>query len=162
MHAEEVPIHEIPLAETQRHVDLLLESGLGFVGLAGPQIGIGRRIVLVDMSVNKTRCGEGKLEVLINPEIIWSSVEIHSDKESCFAGNRHIGGTVARPESIRLTAYDRRGNPLMHHMSGFVARVVQHAIDHLDGIHFLERLEKNGCLHWIEIKPYPIRCFHQK
>jgi peptide deformylase len=160
MRAQEVAIHEISLPETQGHIDLLLESALGFISLAGPQIGISRRIVLVDASANETRCGRGKLEVLINPEIIWSSETVHSDRESCFAGNRHIGGTVSRPESIRLTAYDRRGNPLMHHMNGFIARVVQHAIDHLDGIHFLDRLEKNGCLHWIEIKSYPVRCFH--
>ncbi len=157
--AEEVAIHEIPLPATQMLIDQMFEaaqgeridaSKRGLVGLAAPQIGISKRIILVDMAVRSERNSFGELKAFVNPEILWHSEEILWDREGCFSVDKRIGGVVARAESIKLIAYDRYGNPLEHEITGFTARIFQHEIDHLNGIRFPDRIGRDGILHWVE------------
>ena len=157
--AAEVPLHEIPLSDIQSIIDRLFEAAKGertdptqrgLVGLAAPQIGVSKRIILVDMSVTSERNFFGNLKAFINPEILWQSEEILWDREGCYSVDRRIGGIVPRSEKIRLIAYDRQGNPIQEEVSGFTARIFQHEIDHLNGIRFPDRVGKEGVLHWVE------------
>jgi peptide deformylase len=157
--AQEVTIHEIPLPVTQALIDQMFEAAQGertdvakraLVGLAAPQIGIPKRIILVDMAVKSERNSFGDLQAFINPEILWQSEETLWDREGCYSVDKRIGGIVPRAESIKLIAYDRQGNPLSLEINGFTARIFQHEIDHLNGILFPDRIGEEGTLHWVE------------
>ena len=106
------------------------------VGLAGVQVGILRRIFVIDV-------GEGPQE-FINPEIIEKSGS-QTDSEGClsFPG---LYGEVTRAMKVKVTAYDRFGNKFTKEYEGLGARAVQHENDHLDGKAFVDiakNLEKN-------------------
>ena len=94
------------------------------VGLAAPQVGILRRVVVID-------CGEGLVE-LVNPEIIETSGE-QGCLEGClsFPGEK---GYVIRPNYVRLQAYDRNGDLYEYEGEELLARAMLHEIDHLDGL----------------------------
>ena len=162
--AEEIAVHEIPLPTTQSIIDQMFEAAQGertdgikrsLVGLAAPQIGIAKRIILVDMAVKSERNVLGDLKAFVNPEILWHSEEVLWDREGCFSVDRRIGGVVPRAESIKLIAYDRYGNPIIQEIIGFTARIFQHEIDHLNGIRFPDRVGKDGILHWVETCEFP-------
>lgn len=98
-------------------------------GLAAPQIGISRRIIVF-------RCADTVME-LINPEFILKQGE-SVDIEGCLSCPG-IYAEVARPMLARVKGYDRQGNPLELEGEGFTARVLEHEIDHLDGILFIDK-----------------------
>lgn len=112
------------------------------VGLAANQIGIAQRVAVVDV-------GEEAPPpiVLINPKIVEAGAETAVAEEGCLS-IPEIFSEVERPDSIVLEALDRDGKPYRLSLSGFKARAVQHEIDHLDGILFLDRLSavKRGLL----------------
>lgn len=99
------------------------------VGLAGPQVGILRRVVVIDV-------GEGRLE-LINPEIVKSSGK-QTDKEGCLSCPNKWG-YVIRPMKVTVKAQDRNGNPITVKGTELLARALCHEIDHLDGILFIDK-----------------------
>ncbi len=101
------------------------------VGLAAPQIGIKRRIVVIDV-------GEGLLE-LINPEVVLSDGEIGM-VEGCLSvpGRR---GYVVRPEKVTVKAQNRKGEPFSVDADGLLARCLQHEIDHLDGVLYVDKMD---------------------
>ncbi|RKO67294.1 peptide deformylase [Desulfofundulus salinus] len=99
------------------------------VGLAAPQIGVSKRVIVVDT-------GEGLIE-LINPEIVEARGE-ETDTEGCLS-LPNVVGEVTRATEVRVKGLDRHGNPVEHHARGFLARALQHEIDHLDGILFIDR-----------------------
>ncbi len=99
------------------------------VGLAAPQIGVSKRVIVVDT-------GEGLIE-LINPEIVEARGK-ETDTEGCLS-LPNVVGEVPRAAEIRVKGLDRRGQPVEHCARGFLARALQHEIDHLDGILFIDR-----------------------
>ncbi len=99
------------------------------VGLAAPQIGVLKRVVVVD-------AGEGLIE-LINPVILKQSGET-TDIEGCLS-IPGVFGDVTRPEHITVKALDRNGKSVTSEYSGFTARVICHEIDHLDGVLFKDK-----------------------
>ncbi|ACV63127.1 peptide deformylase [Desulfofarcimen acetoxidans DSM 771] len=101
------------------------------VGLAAPQIGISKRVVVVDI-------GEGLLE-LINPRIIKASGQ-ETDTEGCLSIPGTLG-QVPRASKIQVQALNRNGEQVEYHVKGFMARAVQHELDHLDGILFIDKAE---------------------
>lgn len=103
------------------------------VGLAAPQVGIERRIFVYDV-------GEGARTV-INPEIIESSGEWDYEEGCLSVPDLHW--TIVRPKQVHLVGYDLQGNELSVEADEYLARVLQHELDHLDGILLLERLEKD-------------------
>ena len=101
------------------------------VGLAAPQVGILRRVVVVDI-------GEGLIE-LINPEIIAAEGE-QEGPEGCLSlpGRQ---GYVRRPNKVTVRAQDRNGKPFEITGEGFLARAFCHELDHLDGVLYIDKME---------------------
>ncbi len=105
------------------------------VGLAAPQIGESVRIAIVD----PTGGGEAPY-VLINPEIIWSGEEVVEAEEGCLS-IPDINLKVKRPESVSVKAYNEYGKEYtISEAHGLLARALQHEIDHLDGILFVDKV----------------------
>lgn len=96
------------------------------VGLAAPQVGVLKRVVLVDI-------GDGLIE-LINPKIVAKSGEQH-EIEGCLSCPG-IYGTTTRPKCVTVNAFDRHGNAFSVNGSDLLARAFCHELDHLDGILF--------------------------
>jgi len=139
--------HAPPVAqvddEVRRLVDDLLETmrAARGVGLAANQVGIARRVAVVDVGED-----DPPPLVLINPVIVERSGSDVAE-EGCLS-IPDIFGEVERAQSIVLEATDRDGRPYRVDVSGFKARAVQHELDHLDGILFLDHLSavKRGLL----------------
>jgi peptide deformylase len=118
------------LEETRR-------AGPAAVGIAAPQVGHHQRILIVDVSSKPRAPHHGHL-VLINPEIShWEGFEI--GREGCLSVP-DFTGNVIRATRIRLRAQDPWGEPQGFSMEGFEARAVQHELDHLDGLLFIDRV----------------------
>ena len=112
-------------------------AGPGAVGIAAPQVGWFERVVIVDVSARKKTRNHGYM-VLVNPEIThWEGYAV--GREGCLSVPDYTGNVI-RAEKIHLTACDPRGEPVEFDMDGFEARAVQHEMDHLDGMLFLDRL----------------------
>jgi len=110
----------------------------GCVGIAAPQVGRAQRIVIVDLSKNRKPVPNHGHMVLINPEITkWGGMEV--GREGCLSVP-DFTGNVIRAERINLRAYDPFGKERLYQFEGFEARAVQHEMDHLDGLLFLDRL----------------------
>ncbi len=105
------------------------------VGLAASQVGMSKRLLAIDVSEN----GDSPI-ILVNPEFTWKSDELESDSEGCLS-IPGIRGVVERHASVSLKALDMDGNEfLIEKAEGLYARALQHEIDHLDGILFVDRL----------------------
>ena len=102
-------------------------------GLAAPQVGILRRVVIIDV-------GEGLLE-LINPEILETSKETQTDAEGCLS-NPGQYGLVERPMRVKVRAQDRHGNWYEKEGEGLLARAFCHELDHLEGVLFTSRASR--------------------
>lgn len=128
----------------RRFVDDLFETmrAYGGVGLAANQVGDSRRIAVVDVGDD-----DPPALVLVNPRIIDRSDDVETSEEGCLS-IPDIYGDVERPVWVVLEALDRDGQPYRLRLSNFKARAVQHEIDHLDGIFFLDHLSavKRGLL----------------
>ena len=117
--------------ETQKLLDqmlVLMREAQG-VGLAAPQVGVDRRIILVDL-------GDGVYE-FINPELLASGGAV-TDVEGCLSVPG-VSGEVERKAWVELTALDRQGKKSQLRAEGMFARVIQHEIDHLEGVLFVDR-----------------------
>lgn len=118
-------------------LEATMRAGPGGVGIAAPQTGRLQRIVIVDVSSKPKIKHHGRL-VLINPEIItWEGHVL--GREGCMSVPDYTGNVV-RAERITLEARDELGALLRYQLEGYEARAVQHEIDHLDGLLFLDRL----------------------
>jgi len=114
-----------------------MRAGPGGVGIAAPQVGEFIRIVIVDVSSKPKIKHHGRL-VLINPEIThWEGMVV--GREGCMSVP-DFTGNVIRAERIKLLACDEFGAQHEYAMEGYEARAVQHEVDHLDGLLFLDRL----------------------
>ncbi len=109
----------------------------GGVGIAAPQVGRFERIVIVDVSSRPKALSHGRL-VLINPEIVeWEGLAV--GREGCMSVPDYTGNVI-RAERIRVQALDEEGAPVELETEGYEARAIQHEVDHLDGLLFLDRL----------------------
>lgn len=128
--------HARPVAEVDRRTRQLLDDmaetmyAADGAGLAAPQVGILRRVVVIDV-------GEGLLE-LVNPEILSTEGE-QRQAEGCLSvpGKR---GVVARPAKVTVRALNRRGKPIEIVGEGFLAIALCHEIDHLDGVLYVDKI----------------------
>jgi peptide deformylase len=117
--------------------DETMRASPGCVGLAAPQVDYFKRIVLVDVSAKPKIRHHGRL-LLINPEIVERNGEVVS-REGCLSVPDYTGN-VARAERIRVQYRTEDGAEREFECDGYEARAVQHEMDHLDGLLFLDRL----------------------
>jgi len=106
------------------------------IGLAAPQVGIQKRILVIDLNFEDP---ESPPNVFINPEIISSSASLDTYEEGCLS----IPGVylnVVRPSSIKLSYRDEMGRPKKMNAEGLMARCIQHEIDHLNGVLFVDKV----------------------
>lgn len=138
--ADEVKTFDSKLSGFIKDLEETMAAGPGGVGIAATQVGVMQRIVIVDVS-NYPKIKKAKHHghlILINPEIIdWQGMK--KGREGCMSVP-DFTGNVIRAESIVLNALDENGKQREYEMEGFEARAVQHEIDHLDGLLFLDRL----------------------
>ena len=138
--ADEVKTFDSELSEFIQNLEDTMSAGPGGVGIAATQVGVMQRIVIVDVS-NYPRLKNAKHHghlILVNPEILdWQGMK--KGREGCMSVP-DFTGNVIRAENIVLNALDENGNKQEYEMEGFEARAVQHEIDHLDGLLFLDRL----------------------
>ena len=112
-------------------------------GLAAPQVGISQRLILVEFNDkgDESEDAPKKLFVVANPEIIKASTEVVTGIEGCLSIPGLVG-EVDRAEQIIIKGQNCHGQPVKIKASGWLARIFQHEIDHLDGILYTDRAEK--------------------
>jgi len=114
------------------------QAGPAAVGIAAPQVNRHQRIVIVDCSTTRKPVPNHGHLILVNPEITeWDGYEM--GREGCLSVPDYTGNVI-RATRITLRAQDPHGNPLQFEMEGFEARAVQHELDHLDGLLFIDRV----------------------
>lgn len=135
--SESVEIFDKELAEFLKDLERTMRAGPGGVGIAAVQVARLQRIVIVDVSVKQNIKHHGRM-VLINPQITQSQGKAKG-REGCLSVPDYTGNVI-RAKRIQLSAFDVKGNKQVFECEGYEARAVQHEIDHLDGILFLDRL----------------------
>jgi peptide deformylase len=106
------------------------------VGLAAPQVGLAHRVFVIDLSVGRT---PGDLLVMVNPSFV-SRDGMQLEEEGCLSVPG-FHATVARPMHVVIRGMDRSGQERTVEAHGLLARALQHEMDHLDGILFIDRLK---------------------
>lgn len=111
------------------------------VGLAAPQLGINKRLIAIHFEYDDTLYSYQ----LINPKIISHSVEMAylNGGEGCLSVDEQIDGNVVRYARVTIRAFDIDGNQVKIRFKGYPAIVVQHEIDHIDGIMFYDHINKD-------------------
>jgi len=113
----------------------LMSDAFG-IGLAATQVGIPHRLLVYRVE------HESPVNPLVNPEILWRSKDSEAMEEGCLSlPTVHVD--VERPIHVRVRAWDAMGDELLIEASGLEARVIQHEIDHLDGVLILDRTSRD-------------------
>ena len=125
-------------ADVQALMDDLLETmyDANGIGLAAPQVGVQKRVIVVDVSREDNDLGP---MALANPEIIWESDEINVHEEGCLSLPEYYA-EVERPDEVRIQYLDRDGKSQELKADSILATCIQHEIDHLDGILFVDHV----------------------
>ncbi len=133
------PVAEIT-DEIRRLADDMLETMYDApgVGLAAIQIGVPKRVITMDVSKSET---ERQPMVLINPEILWTSEEKRAYEEGCLSIPEYYE-EVERPDRVRFRYTNLQGETVEQEADGLMATCVQHEIDHLNGVLFIDHLSK--------------------
>ncbi len=111
------------------------------VGLAAPQVGVSQRVIVVEFGDEEDETKPPKLYAVVNPEIVRLETEIEMGTEGCLSIPGFVGD-VERPLGAVVKGMNRRGQPLRIKAQGWLARIFQHEIDHLNGVLFIDRAEK--------------------
>ncbi|MBM3514223.1 MAG: peptide deformylase, partial [Alphaproteobacteria bacterium] len=108
------------------------------IGLAAPQVGIARRIIVLDTSKPK----EARRPIrMANPEIVWSSTEKRLHEEGCLSLPEEYQD-VERPDKVRVRYCDETGATQELEADGLLSVVIQHEMDHLDGVLFVDHISR--------------------
>ena len=122
------------LRDEVRNMQALMHDALG-IGLAAPQVGISHRLLVYRVEP------DSPIVALVNPEIEWSSRDEEISEEGCLSLPLvHVD--VERPIAVLVRARDEHGDELVVEATGLEARVIQHEIDHLDGVLILDRTSR--------------------
>jgi len=136
--SESVTEFDEPLRAFITDLEETRRDGPAAVGIAAPQVGRFQRIVIVDCSKTRKPVPNHGHLILVNPEIVeWDGYEMA--REGCLSVPDYTGNVI-RATHIKLKAQDPWGQTLEYSMEGFEARAVQHEIDHLDGMLFIDRV----------------------
>jgi peptide deformylase len=151
------PILIIPdakLRQTAEHVPAVDDAVRGLVddmfetmykapgiGLAAPQIGVMKRVVVLDVAKRRDEEAAAEPMVLINPVITWSSAELSTYEEGCLSIPDYYE-EVERPAVVHVGFLDRDGKPTSIEADGILATCIQHEIDHLNGVLFIDHISR--------------------
>jgi len=133
--ALEIERFDGPLIDEVRRMGELMHDAYG-IGLAATQVGVMHRLLVYRTEL------EGAVAALANPVLEWSSKETESAEEGCLS-LPGVAVEVDRPIHVRVRAQDERGQPITVEASGLEARVIQHEMDHLDGVLILDRTSRD-------------------
>ena len=134
--SEEVEFNKDEMAKLYAEMCQAMWTADG-IGLAAPQIGINKRVIVVDETTKE----HGRYaHLMVNPKITWKSEETVLLDEGCLSVPDQ-NGEVLRSKSIRITFQNKDGKYKKWKLDGIAARVVQHEIDHLEGILFVDYLD---------------------
>jgi len=112
----------------------IMRDAIG-VGLAAPQLGISQRLLVYKIG------SDAPLITLVNPELEWRSDDVETLEEGCLS-IPSVAVDVERPVHVRVRAHDEHGDERLVEASGLEARVIQHEMDHLDGVLMLDRASR--------------------
>jgi peptide deformylase len=156
--ASEVNVAEITSRKVRQIIDQMHkiaagkheEGGAQMVGLAAPQVGVAERIIIIDVNAGGIERQAQEMKVLINPRVIDSSSDCVDGREGCWSCDDFCAN-VPRASWVDIEALDTKGHTIHQKFSGFTARIVQHEVDHLDGIRCIDRvpLEEPWRLHLV-------------
>jgi peptide deformylase len=129
--------------ELQTLVDDMIETmrAAPGVGLAAPQVDVPLRVIVVEFNESEDEEAPPKLYVCINPKITPTSTEEQVGTEGCLSIPGFVGD-VSRPVAVTVKGLNRYGQPLKLKVSGWLARIFQHEVDHLNGVLFVDLAEK--------------------
>jgi peptide deformylase len=132
------------VAEVTKELRVLMEDMLDTmydapgIGLAAPQVGVTKRIIVVDVAKGDDAPNP---YLMVNPEITWHSDEPFEYEEGCLSLPEQYA-KVTRPDAIRLTYLDKNGAHQELDANGILATCIQHEMDHLDGVLFVDHISK--------------------
>ena len=131
--------------DIQQLMDDMLETlyAAPGIGLAAIQIGVAKRVIVMDISRNRDEDKEPKKDPMyfVNPEIIWKSEEKFTYEEGCLSVPNQFA-EIDRPKQCHVRHLDYNGDPQELKAEGLLATCIQHEIDHLEGILFIDYLSK--------------------
>jgi len=136
-----------PVAEVDAEVRALVEDMFETmykapgIGLAAPQVGVLRRVVVLDVAKRRDEEAAAEPMVLINPEITYASEETAVHEEGCLS-IPDFYEEVERPAVVHVKYLDRDGQPATVEADGILAVCIQHEIDHLNGVLFIDHLSR--------------------
>ena len=123
------------LREEVRRMGSLMHDSYG-IGLAATQVGVMHRLLVYRTEL------EGSIAALVNPVVEWTSKDKETSEEGCLS-LPGVSVDVERPVHVRVSALDEYGKPILVEASGLEARVIQHEIDHLDGVLIVDRTSRD-------------------
>lgn len=140
LRAQSTPVAKVD-AETRALVDDMFATMYDApgIGLAAIQIGVPQRVVVLDTA--KKEDDPPQPLVLINPQIVWSSPEKRIYQEGCLSIPEYFE-EVERPDRVRVTYLDRDGAQQEREADGLLATAIQHEVDHLNGVLFIDYLSR--------------------
>jgi peptide deformylase len=133
--ALEVERFDDALVDEVRRMGHLMHDAYG-IGLAATQVGVMHRLLVYRTEL------EGSVAALVNPVLEWSSKEKETSEEGCLS-LPGVGVDVERPVHVRVRAQDERGRYILVEASGLEARVIQHEMDHLDGVLIVDKTSRD-------------------
>ncbi|MDP3726406.1 MAG: peptide deformylase [bacterium] len=157
----EITLRELKTVRVQNFIEQMLDVVYGrnnkgkqrdrnkpmTVGLSANQTGILKRISVVDLAIGRKTFND--IHVLINPKIIWHSKTTSTNREGC-VNIPKVWGIVKRYKEVKVEAFDRSGNKIMIHARGWAAILLQHEVDHLNGLLFIDHLPNPQKAHLVE------------
>lgn len=134
--ARPIGVFDAALEREVEAMALLMKEAVG-IGLAATQVGTMHRVLVYAVDG-----GAGPVRALVNPELVWAGRDTEVAEEGCLS-LPGVGVDVDRPVHVVVEARDARGEPLRVEASGLEARVIQHEMDHLDGVLILEHAPRD-------------------
>jgi peptide deformylase len=135
--AKKVKVFDKDFQELIEDMFVIMREAPG-VGLAAPQIGISQKVVVVEYADPEKDEEKPKAYVLVNPEIIYHSDETTEDLEGCLSVPGLVG-RVERWDAVTVKAQNRFGKSVKIKAEGWLARIFQHEMDHLDGVLYIDK-----------------------
>jgi peptide deformylase len=118
------------------------------VGLAAPQVNVPERVIVVELPADEEEGQPAELYVFVNPELVKTSSEVEEGQEGCLSIPGYLG-EVSRHTMCVIRGVDANGRPQRVRAYDYLARILQHEMDHLEGVMFIDRVTDPAKIHKI-------------